>query len=356
MAEALVPVNPTNTFPGHVSLVTGVRPEVHRLVNNGFIDPERGAFDKRAAHRFIEAEPIWSIAERHGLPTASFYWVGSEGPWQGGPGPGEARTFSSRTSEATKVEQILEWLATADPARRPRLVTAWFHGADHTGHLDGPGAASLKEALAPQDAAIARLVQALDQRKLWASTTLFFVSDHGMAAATRRVNLGREIGRARIGASVLGMGGFAMIVFDEGKRSPRGIERAVAIARQAGLEAWPRAQAPAEWHVDDPRFGDVVVRAPLGTAIVTPFTRIDGFHGYDADLPEMAGILVAYGRGVEPGTKLGRVSSLAIAPTILRLLDLPIPDAMQTPPLTALTEQGGGSTGDRVETRNTPAP
>ena len=128
-AEALIPVDPSNTFPSHMSLATGVRPDVHRLVNNSFIDPQRGRFRRDEPHAWIEAEPIWSIAERHGLRTASFYWVGSEGPWQAGPAPSDTRKFSSRTSEKRKVDQILEWLAISDPARRPRLIMSWFHGA-----------------------------------------------------------------------------------------------------------------------------------------------------------------------------------------------------------------------------------
>ena len=335
-ASALVSVDPSNTFPAHVSLVTGVRPEVHRLVNNGFIDPLRGRFKRDEAHLWIEAEPIWSIAERHGIPTASYYWVGSEGPWVGGPGPRSTRKFSSRTSEKTKVNRILKWLALEDPDQRPRLITTWFHGADHSAHVDGPGAASVAEYLAPQEAAISRLVREMEKRRLFRSTTLIFVSDHGMAAAAKRVNLSRMLGRARLGVSVIGIGGFAMIVFDEGKKTPEAIERALAIARKEGLEAWPRENAPESWHVNDPRFGDIVVRAPLGTAIVTSFTRIDGYHGYDASLPDMAGILLAYGRGVEAGTSLGTVSSLAVAPTVLRLLGLPIPTQMKTPPIEGL--------------------
>jgi hypothetical protein len=335
-AAALVTVNPSNTFPAHVSLVTGVRPEVHRLVNNGFIDPIRGRFDRDDAHLWIESEPIWSIAERHGIPTASYYWVASEGPWAGGPGPRSTRKFSSRTQEKTKVDRILKWLALEEPDQRPRLITTWFHGADHSAHVDGPGADSLAEDLAPQDAAIARLIREMEERQLFRSTTLIFVSDHGMAAAPKRVNLSRKLGRARLGVSVIGIGGFAMIVFDEGRKTLEATERAVAIAREQGLEAWPREKAPESWHVDDPRFGDVVVRAPLGTAIVTSFTRIDGYHGYDAKLPEMAGILLAYGRGVEAGTSLGTVSSLAVAPTVLRLLGLPIPETMTTPPIEEL--------------------
>ena len=65
----------------------------------------------------------------------------------------------------------------------------------------------------------------------------------------------------------------------------------------------------------------------------------------------MAGLLVARGRGVLPGTRLGRVSNLSIAPTVLRLLGLPVPEAMVAPPIEGLlagvsaNEQNEGDVG-----------
>lgn len=334
-AEALVPVDPTNTFPNHVSLATGVTPLVHRLVNNAFEDPVRGRFSRREPHVWIEAEPIWSVAERHGVRTAAYYWVGSEGPWRGGPGPSETRRFSSRTLEKTKVNRILSWLDAPAP-ERPRLIVAWFHGADHEGHESGPDAEAVTRALAPQDAQIARLVRGLEERGRFASTTLIFVSDHGMATAERRVDLRGVLRAADLRPRVFGIGGFATVRFGPTLRTPERLDRAVEVIREAGLAAHRREQAPAEWGVADERFGDVVVRAPIGTAIVGRNPDLAGFHGYPAEAPEMAGLLVARGRGVAPGTRLERVSSLAIAPTVLRLLDLPVPEAMETPAIDAL--------------------
>ena len=338
VSEGLIPVSPSNTFPSHVSMATGVHPEEHRLVNNRFIDPDRGPFDRGAPNEWVESEPIWSVAERHGLPTASYFWVGSEGPWSGGPGPLHTRKFSSSTLEKTKVNRILNWLALPDPKERPVLITTWFHGADHAGHVSGPGAPSVAKELAPQDLQIARLVAELEARGLFESTTLIFVSDHGMAGAAREVNLGLRLGRAGLDLKTIGIGGFSTLVFDQGKRTEAGMRRAVEIARSQGLEAHLRTEAPRSWHVNDPRFGDVVVRAPIGTAIVTSTTLIDGFHGYDPEAKEMAGMFVAYGRGVKPGAQIGRVSSLSIAPTVLRLLGLPIPEQMKTAPIPELLE------------------
>ncbi len=332
----LIPVNPSNTFPNHVSLATGVRPDVHRLVNNTFLDPDRGLFKRKSPETWIEAEPIWSVAEREGLRAASFYWVGSEGGWTGGPGPSFWKKFSSRTLERAKVDQILDWLDEPDASRRPRLVTAWFHGADHEGHEHGPESTAVTKALIPQDRQIARLVSGLEARGLFASTTLIFVSDHGMTTARRRVDLGEALREAGIRARVLGIGGFASVYIEQ-SAAPRSVfDRSVAVARAKGLEAFARSEAPSDWHVDDVRFGDVVVRAPIGTAIVTSRTSIDGFHGYDPEAPEMAAMLVARGRGVGAGSRVGRVSNLAVAPTVLALLGLAAPAGMQARPIEAL--------------------
>jgi len=351
-AEALTPVNPTNTFPNHVSLATGVHPETHRLVNNTFIDPERGRFKRSEPHAWIESETIWSAAERNGVRAVSYFWVGSEGPGLGGPGPSESRKFSSRTLEKTKVNRILKWLSEKDGANRPGLITSWFHGADHASHDYGPDAPEVDAALAPQNVQIARLVRTMEERGLFETTTLIFVSDHGMTTAARRVDLGEKLRNAGLNASVLGIGGFSSVVLkggEEGEREAQ-IARILELARGAGLEAFSRAAAPGSWHVDDPRFGDVVVRAPIGTAIVTPRSNIEGFHGYDAREPSMAGMLVARGRGIEPGTQIGRISNLRIAPTVLALLGLPIPEQMKGPLIDEMLvgvelEKGGPSKG-----------
>ena len=332
-ADGLIPVNPSNTFPNHVSLATGVRPEIHRLVNNSFQDPDRGRFSRADPQAWVESEPIWSLAERHDIRAAVYFWVGSEGPWTGGPGPSEFRKFSSRTLEKTKVNRILKWLSVPDPAKRPQLIMAWFHGADHAAHGHGPEAGEVGAALAPQDRQIARLVREMEERGLFETTTLIFVSDHGMTEAETLFDLGAAMRRAGVKASVLGIGGFSSVIFKTEKARKSQVETTLRVAREAGLEAWARNDAPVDWHVGDVRFGDIVVRAPIGTAIVTPSSHIEGYHGYDAQEAAMAGMLVARGRGVQPGSRIGRTSNLSVAPTILKLLGIPIPDQMKAPPI-----------------------
>lgn len=332
-AQSMIPASPSNTFPGHVTMVTGVEPERHGLVNNVFVDPERGAFARQDIPSWIEVEPIWSWLAGRGIVSAAYYWVGSEGPWPPtGRGPLHWMPFSSSTSERTKVDQMLAWLDLEDAALRPRLVTSWFHGADHAGHHEGAGTDAARESLRVQDAQIARLVAGLEARAAFETTTLIFVSDHGMVGAERTVNLDALYEQAGLRARVLGIGGFATVTLASSAGADRraaDAARAVEIARAEGLEAHARASAPATWRVDHPRFGDVVVRAPVGTAIVYGDLALGGYHGYDPLEPSMRAILFARGRGAQPGGDLGVVRAVDVAPTVLHLLGETPPDWMQ---------------------------
>ena len=331
IAEKLLPSFPSNTFPSHVTLVTGVAPERHGIVDNTFVDPERGLFQKQDIPSWIGVEPIWSILSRAGILSASFYWVGSEGDWPGGQGPRYWRPFSSQTSEKKKVEQILAWLDLPE-TERPRLITSWFHGADHESHDHGPDSDEVVRSLKVQDHALQVLLDGIADRRLWESTTLLVMSDHGMMLPERRVDLAAGLEAAGLEARVIGIGGFASV-----RVGAEDAEEAVRIARGLGLAAWKRADAPAGLRVANPRFGPVIVTAPRGTAIVHQGLVLTGFHGHAPDVPEMAAILVAVGRGVAPGTRLPEIRSVDVAPTVLRLFGVAIPNWMEGRPIVELS-------------------
>ena len=145
---------------------------------------------------------------------------------------------------------------------------------------------------------------------------------------------------------MIGGGGFAQVeVRGDADRAAR-IARVVEIARGLGLEAWPNGQGPPEYAITNARFGDVVVVAPLGTAIAAR-SRLDwllgiagierfamrGIHGHRPELPEMGALLGAIGRGVAVGARPGTVRAIDVAPTVLALLGLPIPEWMEGRPV-----------------------
>jgi predicted AlkP superfamily pyrophosphatase or phosphodiesterase len=89
-AFSLEPVYPTKTFPNHISIVTGMYPEIHGIILNEFSNPFSGE-EYRMSHRdavsdskWYRGEFFWETAERQGIITASYFWPGLECQYTGG--------------------------------------------------------------------------------------------------------------------------------------------------------------------------------------------------------------------------------------------------------------------------------
>ena len=88
-AKFMTPSYPSVTFPNHYSIVTGLYPSHHGLVDNSYIDVPTGAFynmgNKKmvAEGKWYGGTPLWVLAEKQQMITASFYWVASEAAIQG---------------------------------------------------------------------------------------------------------------------------------------------------------------------------------------------------------------------------------------------------------------------------------
>lgn len=343
---ALRPVFPTNTFPNHVSLVTGVTPARHGIVNNTFRDPGRGSFRYENDPSWIEVEPLWSLVAAAGRRSAAFHWVGSQGPWRNGRGPEEWRVFDAAVPESEKVRQIIDWLE-LPAAERPALITSWFRGSDGSGHRAGPDSPATKQTLRKQDAALGELLDFFDRASRWRETTLLVVSDHGMAKVERRVDLAGALKDAGARATLRGGGGFGTVTLHRGgqRARPERIEEILRIARALGLDAWRRGQGPDHLEDDNPRFGDVLVMALEGTGFSrvagaggrgkrsAAKTTLNGSHGYAPETPSMQALIAAAGRGVSPGAAPPTPHNLDVAPTVLALLGVAIPEWMEGEPL-----------------------
>jgi predicted AlkP superfamily pyrophosphatase or phosphodiesterase len=333
-ASGLVPVFPSNTFPNHVSLATGAHVDRHGIVGNQFVDRASGKqYDYSEDASWIEAEPLWIAAERQGVRAATFFWAGSETEWRGRSAHYRKR-FDDQVPESAKVDQILAWLDLPEP-ERPHLILSWWHGCDQVGHHLGPDAPQIAEQLAQQDAELGRLIAGLDARGAWRDTTLLVVSDHGMAAASEPIDPAARLRDAEIRAEMISGGGMAHIALEDPSRLADAL---AALGDLPHVRAYPSAELPAQLRARYPsRSGDITVlteppyvfrREPngAGTPADPPRARpVSGVHGYDPERPEMAAIFYALGRGVAPGTRLGRPLTIDIAPTVAHLLHIDPP-------------------------------
>lgn len=334
-AEALIPIFPSSTFANHVAQATGTHADRHGIVGNRFLDPELGFFDYGNDARYLEAEPIWAAAERQGVRSAAFFWVGSETDWRGVGASYRKTPFDGKLGEGVKVDQILAWLDLPE-AERPRLIMSWWHGADAAGHRHGPDSEEVRAQLADQDRELLRLLAGLDARDLWSRTTLLLSSDHGMTNAESVIDAGIVMRRAGLKARVVHGSSVAHLHL----RDPAQAAAAVAaFADVSGVTAYLRDELPAHLRYAHPtRVGQVVVLAEppyalggarsRGLAFLQKITgnASRGAHGYDPSRhPDMHGVLLAMGRGVVPGTRLGRPRAVDLAATVAALLGIDPP-------------------------------
>jgi len=181
--KSLRPSYPTKTFPNHLSIVTGRYPMNHGIVANGFYAPDLKKSYSLRNREAVENEdfylslPIWGLAERQGMRTATYFWPGSEAPIQN-ERPSYFLKYNHGTPHSDRIETVLNWFK-IEEENRPHLVTLYFHDVDSAGHNFGPDSKEVKEAIDKVDSSIQKVVTNI--RKLGLPINIVIVSDHGMA-------------------------------------------------------------------------------------------------------------------------------------------------------------------------------
>jgi len=393
-------VYPTVTYPSHTTLVTGVWPAEHGIINNLIFDPE---------HRYdggwywyadqIRVPTLWDAAHAAGLRTASVswpvtvdskaidynlpeYWRGTLTPDGGSPEDRFMMDAVSRPDgELEKMEQRIgpymkgnettingDRIRTAfavDILRRdhPDFMTVHLSSLDEEEHLHGPFSPAANADLEVLDGFIGELIAAA--REANADTTVIIVSDHGFAPIHDAVNLFIPFlqaglitpGKPAAGSPLPGIqswsaepwmaGGMAAIMLHDPEDT---------VAREKVKQLLDKLAADPANGIDR-----VLTGAELGETggfpgaaflvtfrigfytgaatsgpLLTP-TPGRGTHGYPPDDPEMYSSFFAMGPEVAKGRNLGLIDMRQIAPTIAGLLGVALPTAKEKP--LALTAQ-----------------
>lgn len=323
------PAFPSITFPNHYTLVTGVAPDRHGIVNNRMEDPERPGVAFTLADRVVAADPIWwegatpiwVTAERQGVRTGTMFWPGSDYEIHGAR-PARWRAFDQTLTDFARVDTLLGWLDAA-AVERPHFYTLYFDIVDTAGHRFGPDAYETTAAAAQVDAALTRLLAGLEVRGV--SANLVIVADHGMAAVSddRLIDLDAMLpaGAAR----VVWDGPLAAIEPLAGREAE--VEAAL-VGRKGQGECLRREEAVQSFGFGaHRRVPPILCLADLGwryrSAQIPPYrTPTLGAHGYDPALPEMAALFIAHGPAFRGGVELAPFDNVSVYPLLARLIGI----------------------------------
>jgi predicted AlkP superfamily pyrophosphatase or phosphodiesterase len=331
-AEAMIPSYPSLTFPNHYTIVTGLYPSHHGLVNNRFFDVASGK-EYNMGNKKMVAEgkwyggtPLWVLAEKQGMLSASFYWVASEADIQG-IRPTYLYTYNESISIEQRIQAVKNWLSL--PAeKRPHLITFYFPQVDHDAHEYGPEDPRVGDAVKWVDQSIAQLQAALDPLKL--PINYVFVSDHGMTTVDTEHTLAKPAA-LDTAAFKVPSGDALLHVF---AKIPAAIPNAlIELRNQNQFHTYLLDETPEYWHYrkSDDRFnrlGDILLvpKHPnifnLGTRKTSP-----GKHGYDNHHPDMQASFQAWGPAFKSGVIIPAFENVHVYPLVGKILGLTIDES-----------------------------
>ncbi len=322
--QGMLPSYPSLTFPNHYTLVTGLLPEHHGIVRNGFYDPVR-----KETYRYQDPKanldgtwyggvPLWTLAEQQGMRAATFMWPGSEAQIAG-MRPDDYAHFEDNLDGHVGLDQIDAWLK-LPAAQRPHLITFYMPTTDHAGHWYGPDSAEETAAVHQMDALMGELRQRLDASGL--PVDLVILADHGMVRTDPRwINLD-ELSPTLKTAK---MQDTAIYADDEAQAAK--IYDELKAANDPRISVYRRADTPAELHLrDNPRIGDPVV-IPNGAYLMrqhaATYTTNPGDHGYDpAKITAMKALFIANGPDIRKDVTLPTFPNVDVYSFIAKLLNL----------------------------------
>jgi predicted AlkP superfamily pyrophosphatase or phosphodiesterase len=374
-------VFPTVTHPSHTTLITGVTPRRHGVVENTVTDRRTGSsfhITNLPRRESIRVPTIFDAVHGAGLRTASFFWPETRGDEAiddnlaevfrrtgGGPDPDEVTpgllaelrsagvpidTFYSlyddTFGQGAADIALTQAAAHVFTKRRPAFMALHLLVADKVQHEFGSAHYLARAAMTTADYSVGLLREAVTAAGLADRTTIIVAADHGFVTSRYEVNVAPALaepaleGRVRWTTDKWYL--FAELTdrFDAGRDGPA-LDR--VLARVAALPSIARVIRPADVaalgypdYKDNPYVpGQFIVAADIDThLVIDPAGRTTERrlrrrsyhgHGYLPDHPAMHTALVLSGAGIAPGVRLGHVRNLDVAPTIAVLLGVPLP-------------------------------
>jgi len=333
-AKAMIPSYPSITFPNHWSLITGLYPSHHGLIDNFFYDYKRkesyAMSDKKNAEdgSWYGGTPLWGLAEKQGMISASLMWVGSASD-AGGKRPTYYYPYHEKFTPSEKVDKVINWLK-LPMDKRPHFISLYFPEVDGSGHHFGPEAKETEDAVHLIDKAIGDLVQKVNDLGL-KNVNFIFVSDHGMI----KVDGGTPL---EIPALLLDKNRFdfynsqtLLRVVVKNPSEVKAVYKELKANKTDDYEVYLDKKLPKYLHFgtkDDQynRIGQILLipRAPKIFLEKGKKTSV-GKHGYNPRLvPEMKATFFAWGSEFKSNVVIDEFSNVNVYPLVAEILGLKI--------------------------------
>ena len=333
-AKALIPSFPTITFPNHWSLITGLYPAHHGLIDNFFYDYKKQEFYKMSSQENAEdgtwygGTPLWSLAEKQGTLSASMMWVGSASD-AGGIRPTYYYHYHEKFSPDEKIEKVINWLRLPED-RRPHFISLYFPEVDGAGHRFGPDSPEAEKSVHLVDDAVGLLIKKVNELGL-KNVNFIFVADHGMVKVDVENPL--EIPEMLFDKKRFDFynAQTLMRVVVKNPAEVKSVYKELKKNKTADYDVFLDKRFPKKLHFSPKndrynRIGQILLvpKAPRIFLEKGKKTSL-GKHGYSPyEVPEMKAAFIALGPAFKQNTKVGEFQNVNVYPIVADILNLKI--------------------------------
>jgi predicted AlkP superfamily pyrophosphatase or phosphodiesterase len=326
LAKGSISAFPSLTFPNFVSLVTGLTPDHHGIVNNTMTDPATDQLFTLSSREAVEnpfwwtkTTPIWTNLRQQGGIASAMFWPGSEVEINGSR-PNDWVRYEHGMSHERRLEYLVSWLSRGETLR-PNLATLYLSDVDSAGHEFGPDSEQVRDAVAKVDQTIGALIDAISNLGLKERTTFVLVSDHGMAStpAAKSIDVSQLL-KDFPKAKWEWQGATSAVRLN----GENGLQVLNVLSQQSNLDCYEKGKLPQSFKFGThPRIPEIVCVSKMGyTVTANPYRKGPlGQHGFDPLLTEMHGLFLASGHRIKPG-ELGLIENIEVYPLLCQLLGI----------------------------------
>uniref|UniRef100_A0A674DZ98 Ectonucleotide pyrophosphatase/phosphodiesterase 1 n=1 Tax=Salmo trutta TaxID=8032 RepID=A0A674DZ98_SALTR len=326
------PVYPTKTFPNHYTIVTGLYPESHGIVDNKMYDVTRNAsFSLKVPEKFnakwYQGEPVWLTAMDNNLKSATFFWPGSDVAVNGIL-PDFYKTYDRNIPFEERISTIFQWL-NLPQGERPDLYTLYMEEPDSAGHRYGPMSSQVIEALLNVDRLLGLLMDGLKQKNLHRCVNLVLLSDHGMEEASCKK-------AAFVNSYQDNIDDFTVIQGPAARIRPKNLPEDFFSFDYEGLvknlscrspdqpmRPYLKEHLPKRMHfANNMRIEKAHLYMKPGWQAALYYCT-GGFHGSDNVFKNMQAIFISYGPGLKYKTQVAPFENIEVYNLLCDLLDVP---------------------------------
>ncbi|EDO43842.1 predicted protein, partial [Nematostella vectensis] len=327
-------VYPTVTFPNHYSIVTGLYPESHGIVDNNMYDPvfdEHFNMSTTDPKWWEDAEPIWVTNQKQGYPSGMCYWPGYDVKIKGYLAHYRPLNASFNKPFVTdenvlpwpdRVDMVVGWLNQTKDI--PSFVTLYFEEPDEVGHRYGADAIETAKKLQEVDKTIGYLMEQLKKLTIYPQVNIIITSDHGMMNyyANTVINIDDYVNPDKYvmwssAGTEFQFTNSSLSTLDELYKDFKKMEKGT----KGKIKIYKKSEIPDRLHFrNNRRIADLAGFVQGGYYInasgYTNFTMRDnetrGTHGYDPINAEMHPFLIAFGPAFKQHYKSGPIDMLDI--------------------------------------------